>query len=147
VPLIIRWPQKIAKGSVSQRLVANYDLLPTITDITGYTEATASDGISFYRDLIQGSADEAHKFVVYSSFYGPTLIANDGWKIRYYLKNDVFELYYLPDDFQKKNNLSEKFPDKLTELKTKMLKACDGNFNNGLYRLSNQIKIPAIHSK
>jgi hypothetical protein len=53
--------------------------------------------------------------------------------LRTYLKKDVFELYYLPDDFQEKKDLSLKFPDKLEELKGKLLMACEGDFQNGLY--------------
>jgi hypothetical protein len=39
----------------------------------------------------------------------------------------------LPDDFQEKNDLAGKFPEKLVELKGKLLMACEGDFNNGLY--------------
>ncbi len=37
---------------------------------------------------------------------------------------------------------AERFPDKLNELKRKLLEACDGDFNNGLYSSQkNQIEI------
>jgi arylsulfatase A-like enzyme len=133
VPLIVKWPGKIDKGRVSKLLVANYDILPTIAEITGYTMKYKTDGISFYRELIAEGNNEEHEFIVYSSFLGPTLITNDGWKLRTYLKKGVFELYYLPDDFQEKNDLAGKFPEKLVELKGKLLMACEGDFNNGLY--------------
>ena len=77
--------------------------------------------------------NEEHEFIVYSSFLGPTLITNDGWKLRTYLKKGVFELYYLPDDFQEKKDLAVEFPEKLEELKHKLLNACEGDFKNGLY--------------
>ena len=35
VPLIIRWPKAIHSGRVSSLLVANYDILPTIAEVTG----------------------------------------------------------------------------------------------------------------
>lgn len=133
VPLIIRWPQRIQKGRTSQRLTANYDILPTIAEITGYAKKYKTDGISFYSELIGENNGNYHDFVVYSSYIGPTLITNDGWKLRTYLPNDVFELYYLPDDFQEETDLSEKFPEKFEELKNKLLEACDGDFKNGLF--------------
>jgi len=83
--------------------------------------------------LIGVSDKDEHSFVVYSSFLGPTLITNDGWKLRSYLKKDAFELYFLPDDYREETDLSEKFPEKFEELKNKLLKACDGNFKNGLF--------------
>ena len=120
VPLIIRWPQKIIKGKSSKRLVSNYDIFPTIAEITGFSKTFKSDGISFYKDLIEENNANEHEFIVYSSFTGPTLITNDGWKIRTHLENDAFELYYLPDDFREENNLSEKYPKKLKNFKRKL---------------------------
>lgn len=133
VPLIIKWPHKIKKGRTSKRLVANYDIFPTIAEITGFSKVYKSDGISFYKELIEEANDDKHEFIVYSSFIGPTLITNDGWKIRTYLEKDAFELYYLPDDFREEKDLSNKYPDKLKELKNELLKACEGEFSNGHY--------------
>lgn len=133
VPLIVSWPKVIQKGSVSKRLVANYDLLSTIAEITGYTETFKNDGLSFYDELIGEEHKNEHDYVVYSSYLGPTLIDNEGWKIRSYLKKDTFELYYLPDDFREENDLSKEFPDKFEELKRELITACDGDLKNGLY--------------
>jgi arylsulfatase A-like enzyme len=144
VPLIVRWPQQILKGKTSNRLVANYDLVSTIAEITGYSETYNTDGVSFYKELIGEDNATEHEFLVYSSYTGPTLITKDGWKVRTYLKKDAFELYYLPDDAREANNLEEKHPEKLRVLKRKLLEACDGDFNNGLYQSRNQIKITAI---
>jgi hypothetical protein len=83
-----------------------------------------------------------HDFIVYSSFLGPTLITNEGWKLRSYLAKDVFELYYLPDDFREEHDLSKKYRGKLMELKKKLSESCDGDLNNGLYTYQkNQIDI------
>ncbi len=142
VPLIVRWPEKIEANRVSSRLVANYDILPTIAEITAYSGTLNSDGISFYDELTQTDPGTEHEYVVFSSFSGPTLITSDGWKIRSYLGKNALELYFIPDDFREENDLAEKFPDKLNELKSKLLKACDGDYKNGHYSSGkNQIKI------
>ncbi|WP_111709407.1 arylsulfatase [Lutibacter citreus] len=142
VPLIFNWPNKIKPGTTSNRLVANYDILSTIADITGFNKPVKTDGISFYNELIGSGETKSHDFVVYSSYTGPTLITNEGWKIRTYLKKNVFELYYLPNDFKEENNLSDEYPEKLEELKQKLLIACEGDFNNGFYSSKNsEIKI------
>jgi arylsulfatase A-like enzyme len=142
VPLIVRWPKKIHPNRVSNLLVANYDILSTIAEVTGYSKSYNTDGISFFYELTEKDAGTEHDFVIYSSFYGPTLITKNGWKLRTYLPKDVFELYFLPDDFREENDLSEKYPDKVDELKSELLKACNGDFNNGLYsNAKNQIII------
>ncbi|PHN02376.1 sulfatase-like hydrolase/transferase [Flavilitoribacter nigricans] len=141
VPLIIRWPQKVSPGSVSDRLVANYDLLATVADITGFAGNIQTDGRSFYNELIGTQPVAEHDFVVYASFRGPTLLTKDGWKLRTYLSKDVFELYYLPDDYREEHDLSAQYPDRLHELKQRLLEACDGDFINGLYAPGNQIRV------
>ena len=142
VPLIVRWPKKIHPNRISNHLVANYDILPTIADVTGYTNSLKVDGISFFDEFTKKETGTGHEFIVYSSFLGPTLITNDGWKIRACLANNLFELYFLPDDYREENDLSEENPDKVKELKSELLKACKGDFNNGLYSHGkNQIKI------
>ncbi|EAZ82935.1 arylsulfatase [Algoriphagus machipongonensis] len=137
VPLLIKWPQKIAKGTSSDRLVANYDLLPTIAELVSYNKPFETDGKSFLNELLGKENSTENDFVAYSSFIGPTLIANDGWKIRTHLGKEAFELYYLPDDFKEENDLSQEFPEKLEELKNKLIRACDGDLNNGLYSSRN----------
>lgn len=133
VPLIVRWPDQIKAGRTSERLIANYDLLATLAETTGFKRPFDSDGISFYGELINKDKGKEHEFVVYSSYSGPTLITNEGWKIRTDLKREVFELFYLPDDFKEENDLSQQHPEKLDMLKEKLLKACEGNFQNGFF--------------
>lgn len=147
VPLIIKWPKQIQKGRVSERLVANYDIVPTLAEMVGFSGAFDSDGISFYQELLGQKSTPEHPFVVYSSFVGPTLITQDGWKIRSFLKENAFELYFLPDDFREEKNLVGKYPQKLEDLKNKLLKACDGDFTNGLYSTKNQIPIASTENK
>jgi arylsulfatase A-like enzyme len=141
VPLIIRWPKKIAAQSVSKRLVANYDILPTVAEITGFSDSLRIDGISFFSELVGGSSNLEHEYVVFSSFTGPTLITNDGWKIRCFMAEDAFNLYYLPDDFREDNDLSNVYPEKFNELKNMLLEECDGDFNNGVFSSENQIRL------
>ena len=136
VPLIIRWPEKIKPGRISKQLIANYDILPTISEITGYSKKYKTDGTSFYKELIADAAYKGHEFVVYSSYTGPSLITNEGWKLRTYLNKDAFELYFLPDDSREEKDVSKEYPDRFEALKSMLLTACDGDYNNGLY-LSN----------
>ncbi len=116
--------------------------LPTIAEISGYKGNIRTDGLSFYKELIEKNHVVEHDFIVFSSFIGPTLITQDGWKLRSYLVKDAFELFYLPDDYREEHDLSKNYPEKLRELKDKLLEACNGDFNNGLYSYKkSQIKI------
>lgn len=143
VPLIVRWPAKIEAGRTSSRLIANYDLLATLAETTGFSRTFTTDGISFYDELINQGKGEEHEFVVYSSYTGPTLISDEGWKIRTDLEMGVFELFYLPDDFKEEKDLSEQHPEKLKELKSQLLEACEGDFFNGLFSNNGSIlKVP-----
>tara|TARA_R110000868_G_scaffold366839_1_gene629782 strand:- start:24240 stop:25844 length:1605 start_codon:yes stop_codon:yes gene_type:complete len=143
VPLIVRWPARIEAGRTSNRLIANYDLLATLAETTGFSRPFNTDGISFYNELINHREGEEHEFVVYSSYTGPSLISDEGWKIRTDLEKGVFELFYLPDDFKEEKDLSKQRPEKLKELKKKLLAACDGNFHNGLFsNEENILKVP-----
>ncbi|GAB3650791.1 hypothetical protein GCM10028791_18520 [Echinicola sediminis] len=141
VPLIFHWPSKIKAGKTSDLLVSNYDLMPTIAEITGFGQAFRTDGLSFFNEITGTAPAPKHEHIVHSSFEGPTLITQDGWKIRYILKRNVFELYYLPEDYREEDNLAQKEAEKLTELKAKLLEACDGNYENGLYGAKNQLSV------
>lgn len=142
VPLIVHWPGRIPQGHVSTRLVASYDFLSTLAEIVGFQGNFSSDGFSFYGELTGEGTEEEHEFIVFSSFQGPALICSDGWKLRSFLKEDIFELYYLPDDFREEKDLAATYPEKVSELKEKLLMACDGDYSHGHYsHAKNQIPI------
>lgn len=143
VPMIVRWPAKIEAGRTSDRLIANYDILETIAETTRFKKLLNTDGISFYDELVDESEkEEEHDFVVYSSYTGPTLVTNEGWKIRTDLKKEVFELFYLPDDFKEEKDVSKQHPEKMEALKSKLLEACEGDFDNGFF--SNKSSILSV---
>jgi arylsulfatase A-like enzyme len=142
VPLIVRWPGHVKAGSTTDRLTANYDLLPTVAEVAGYTEPISTDGRSFYAELIGKSSEKEDDYVIYSSYTGPALITADGWKIRTYIKENAYELYYLPDDFREENNLAKRYPDKLAALRNLLLIACDGDVGNGHFQNKNNLKMP-----
>ncbi len=62
---------------------------------------------------------------------GPAIVTQDGWKLRYFLEGDIFQLYYLPEDYTEEMVLNEKYPDKVKQLKSILLDECGGDFSNG----------------
>ena len=75
------------------------------------------------------------RYIVFGSNYGPAILTNEGWKLRYYSARDVFELYNLKDDPQERYDLSDRYPEKVKELKKLLLKECESNLENGVNRV------------
>lgn len=130
VPLFWYWKDKIKAGTVSEQMVSNYDFLNTLAELVGVEQVKEKDGISYAKTLFGGQS-EARNYTVYASTMGPALVTQEGWKLRYYLKKDVFQLYYLPEDYEEVNDLAKKNPKKLEELKAILYKECDNNWANG----------------
>jgi arylsulfatase A-like enzyme/uncharacterized membrane protein len=145
-PMVVAWPNKIKPSSIirSQFTHCN-DIGPTILEAVGIPEPRIVDGIeqepmdgtSFLYTFEDGNADERHN-VQYFEAIGSRAIYKDGWwactrldKAPWDLSpetiqkfapgvydpdQDVWELYYLPDDFSQANDIVSEHPDKLKEL-------------------------------
>jgi len=125
VPLIYHWPGKIEGGKVLDQMVSNYDLLNTFADMLNVNVEVEKDGISYFPALFEKQS-EKHEYVVFNSTLGPALITSDGWKIRYQKTANIYQLYFLPDDYIEANNLAEDHPEKVELLKEKLLMECKG---------------------
>jgi len=136
IPAMIRWPGRIKPGRISSRLIANYDLMPTLADLVGVSCPDGKDGRSYLPELLDESDPcLGHEYVVFGSFKGPAAVTREGWKLRY-IKQDrsnVYQLYYLPDDYREERNLIQEGPeDTINRLSTILLQECDGNYRNGM---------------
>ncbi|PXY46156.1 arylsulfatase [Flavobacterium hydrophilum] len=145
-PLIIHYPKGIKdKGGIRNQYSHVNDILPTTLDIAGikapeYIKGIKQDviqGSSLYTSLNDAKAESLHK-VQYYYIFGNRAIYKDGWKAaaahpdpftllksagkngtptESSFDNDVWELYNLNEDFNERNNLAKKYPEKLVELK------------------------------
>jgi arylsulfatase A-like enzyme/uncharacterized membrane protein len=146
-PMVVAWPKRIkAKGDLRSQFTHCIDVAPTVLELAGIPEPTHVDGIeqepmdgtSLAYTLDDAAADERHT-VQYFEMLGSHAIYKDGWwacsrldKIpwdftpatmqkfapgKYDPEQDVWELYYLPDDFSQAKNIADEHPDKLAELK------------------------------
>ena len=146
-PMVIAWPKRIkGGGEVRAQFTHCIDVVPTILELVGIPapklvdgiEQEPMDGTSFAYTLDDAKAAERHT-VQYFEMMGSRAIYKEGWWACARLdKNpwdftpetmkrfapgvydpdqDVWELYYLPDDFSQANNLAAKHPEKLAELK------------------------------
>ena len=146
-PMAISWPERIkARGELRSQFTHVIDVGPTILELIGLPVPDTVDGIdqqpmdgaSFAYTFDDADADEQH-VVQYFENFASRAIYKDGWwacakldKLPWDLskptlerfgpdvyepENDVWELYYLPDDFSQANDLAAERPDKLAEMK------------------------------
>lgn len=120
VPLIARWPERIAAGTVSNHPSAFWDFLPTAAEIAGI-EAPESDGISYLAALV-GEEQEAHGHLYWEFHEGAApkqAVRSGDYKAVYFHESSTTELYDLEQDLGEATNLSTQMPelaDSLVEL-------------------------------
>lgn len=111
VPLIARWPERIAAGTVTDHPSAFWDFLPTAAEIADI-EAPETDGISFLAAL-EGEEQETHGHL-YWEFHeggGPKQAVRSGdYKAVYFHANGTTELYDLEQDLGETTDLSAQMP-------------------------------------
>jgi arylsulfatase len=138
-PLIITWPKGIkAKGEIRNQYSFITDIMPTALEATGTPfmeeidgiKQMPMDGISLAYSFDNGGAPSARTEQYYEQL-GNRAMYKDGWKAvtihgnrmpwvtagTFPFDKDVWELYNLNEDFSETENLAEKNPEKLEELK------------------------------
>ena len=126
VPLIIRWPGRVAEGSENHQLVHQADFMATCAEIVGadLPEDAGEDSFSLV-SLLKGADGAIRRHAVSQSSQGLIGIRQGDWKLIFGQGSggwgkgsDSFpaQLYNLRDDISESNNLYEKYPDKVAEL-------------------------------
>jgi len=139
VPFIMRWPDKIPAGLVSDEPAMTIDLLPTIAKITGAKlpdkkidgknilplmlgmegAKNPHESYFFYRsEDLQAVLTDHWKLILphtYSTVAGITP-RNDGIPVASYKKQIGLELYDLKNDKSETTNLAEEYPDVVKRL-------------------------------
>ncbi|MGF1636333.1 MAG: arylsulfatase [Cyclobacteriaceae bacterium] len=121
VPMIARWPGKIAEGSESQHPSVFYDMMPTLADLTQTTLSEPIDGVSFLPSLMGQDEQQTHDYL-YWEFHerdGRQALRQGDWKlVRYKVLTEDFttELYNLSNDVGEENNVADAHPEKVEEL-------------------------------
>jgi arylsulfatase A-like enzyme len=134
--MVVHWPNGIkAKGEVRGQFCHAVDIAPTVMEaatlpfprMVDGTEQTPFSGVSFMYSFDDAKAATKHT-TQYFEMFGNRAIYHDGWvactrhSIPWLmvpnppLKDDVWELYNVNDDFSQANNLADKNPEKLKEL-------------------------------
>ncbi len=119
VPMIARWPGRIAAGTTSSLVSTQWDVLPTVLELAALPAAAGIDGISFAPELLADGEQTRH-----SSLYwelGRQQAYREGdWKI--YRRADsegqveVTELFNLALDPNETTDLAASEPERLAQM-------------------------------
>jgi arylsulfatase len=141
--MAVSWPAKIKdKGGLREQFMHVIDVLPTILEVTGISapeyvhgiKQAPIEGTSFAYTFDEANAKAAseHK-TQYFEMMGQWALYHEGWLLSTKvnrapweafgvanpdpLNNQVLELYDLTTDFSQSENLADKHPDKVKEMK------------------------------
>ena len=112
VPMIVRWPGRVAAGSLNDHVSAFWDVLPTLTDIAGAPTPQDVDGVSFMPSLV-GKDQTKHDYL-YWEFHESSskqAIRRGDWKAVRLSPSADIELYDLSEDIEELHDVSDQFPD------------------------------------
>ena len=134
--MVVHWSNGIkAKGEIRSQFTHATDIAPTVMEAAGLpfpgsvngTEQTPFSGVSFMYSFDDAKAADRHT-TQYFEMFGNRGIYHEGWvactrhSIPWLmvpnppLKDDVWELYNVDEDFSEANDLAAKNPEKLKDL-------------------------------
>ncbi|MFI3306217.1 MAG: sulfatase-like hydrolase/transferase [Rikenellaceae bacterium] len=117
VPLCYYMPG-VLEAAACDDVVANYDLIATVAEMLDVKINKKKDASSYFELLENPSAKlPTDRFVYLDSREGPTLIMNDGWKLRYCNVTGKYELYNIDEDLREENDLSAQEPQRVAAMK------------------------------
>jgi arylsulfatase A-like enzyme len=137
IPLIARYPGVIEKGQVSDLLIGQYDLMPTILDMAGFdVEIANSPGRSFAEHL-KGSELASWSDAVYMDQEATRVIRTNQYSYWKRLKGTgKHELYDIQKDPKQEDNLygNPDYAEVVSELDRRLTKFFD-TYSNAEYDL------------
>lgn len=111
VPLIARWPGKIAPGTVSDHVSAFWDILPTLTAIGGAATPDGLDGLSMMPALEGRPSEQRRHEHLYWEYTGSQAVRLGNWKGLRERVGDPVELYDLSTDLAEEHDVAAQHPD------------------------------------
>lgn len=142
VPFVVRWPEKIAAGTVCREMISQVDILKTISQIIGaeLPSGLAHDSHDF-SGIWLGSEERTgiRKATVHNTFEGRYALRSGDWlyinhqsgyhsqppewaadHFGYPPLTDTVQLYNLREDIAQKVNLADQMPEKVQQLQTEL---------------------------
>ncbi len=142
VPFVVRWPKKIKRGSVSDQLISQVDLLKTLSNIIGaeLPKGLAHDSHDFTAVWLGENADnKIRKTTVQNTFKDKYALRAGDWlyinsksgyhstapewtwdHFGYKQSKDSLELFNLKTDISQKENLAQLMPEKIRDMQSQL---------------------------
>jgi arylsulfatase A len=119
IPLVARWPGRIAAGTTSDHVCAFQDVLPTMLEAAGANRRIPAgiDGVSFWPSLSGRGTQRRHDrlYMEFADYGGQQMVRMGNWKgVRQNLTRNPaapLELYDLAADRKEKNDVAAAHPD------------------------------------
>jgi len=117
VPMLVRWPGKIAPGTASDHISAHWDVLPTCCELAGIEPPAKIDGLSFLPTLLGKPTEQASHAWLYWEFTeqgGKRAVRMGPWKaIQHGIakRPGPIQLYHLDKDLAEQHNVAAKHSD------------------------------------
>lgn len=139
--MVLHWPKGIkAKGEIRSQFHHLIDVAPTALEaakiphpkMVNGVQQRPMDGVSMLYSTVSAQASDRRK-TQYFEMFGNRGIYHEGWmactrhSVPWLMvplppvKDDVWELYHVDEDFSQANNLAAKHPDRLKELQALFL--------------------------
>ena len=123
VPFIARWPGKIRPGSVTNIPSVQYDLFPTLAELTG-KEVGGLDGVSLLPTLLGNNVKQKeHEFIYfeYPENGGQVAVRMGKWKgVRHNVRKNPdspWELFNIDSDSNETTDVSAQYPEIIQAIK------------------------------
>ena len=114
VPMLARWPEKIAAGTVSNFVGSFQDVLPTLKELSGSPTKADTTGVSFVPTLLGKGQQSQHEYL-YWEFYEQgsrqSVRFGDWTAIREPMFDGEVKLFNLSNDLAQSNNVASDNPE------------------------------------
>ena len=124
VPFIVKWPGKVSPGTVTDHISANWDVLPTVSEIIKGEIPVDLDGISLLPVLLNQDQQAQHRYLYWEyhgRWEGAQAVRMDEWKaVRLGVgatKQGPIELYNLKEDIGENHDVAQQFPEIVEEIR------------------------------
>jgi arylsulfatase len=121
VPLVARWPGRIAPGQVTDHVSAFWDLLPTLMDLAGTETPVGLDGISFAPTLLGEAGQRTSEYLYWEfpGYSGQQAVRLGDWKgVRREMRkgNTAIGLFNLAADVSEQHDVAAEHPEMVARI-------------------------------
>ena len=142
VPLFVKWPARIAAGTVSEEPVAHIDMMPTLAAAAQAPQpgGVVIDGENLLPLATGEGAEQWSRETLFWQSGHYRVVRHGDWKLQVAARPDKQWLYNLAEDPTEQNNLAATEPAKLAELQT-LLDEHAANARAPLYPAATEMSI------